>query len=238
LLPLAWGIVASPDGSGAAQASFSLHAAPARDGAPASAATPPPSAWTILALPLFWCAALGSGVLHAVGIIASSHLVAFGIERGIAAEQAASLISVMGVASIVGAFGSGLLCARIGGGRALVLIAAGTAAGWMMLSATHALASMAAVTLLIGAGGSAVFPAMSVLVGEKFGANAVPRVLGLFGLATLPLNFGLPPLAGVLHDRAGGYEPVVLTIVGCCAGVALLYASISRWPARPLASAA
>lgn len=227
LLPLAWGVVASPDGAAAGATPLAGH------GVAAGAAHPgtiPASA--ILGSPVFWCAAVGSGVLHAVGIIASAQLVALGLERGLGAEQAASLISVMGVASIVGAFGAGLLCARIGGGKALVLIALGTGAGWLMLWGAHSLVLMAAVTLLIGAGGSAVFPAMGVLASEKFGPDAVSRVLGLFGLATLPFNFGLPPLAGVLHDSAGSYDPVLATIVLACAVVALLYLMISRWPAR------
>lgn len=216
LLPIASGILDSPDGTHTVRRKLAVPAA------------------AILTRPLFWGIALGSGVLHAAGIVASTHIVAFGSERGVAAGQAALLVSIMGAASIVGAFGSGLLCARIGAGRTLILIAAATGAGWLVLLGAQEWPLMAAMTLLIGAGGSAVFPAISVLSGERFGAEAVTRTLGLFGLATLPLNFGLPPLAGVLHDAVGSYDPVLLAIAGGCAGVALLYFAISRMAVRPV----
>ncbi|MBU6393013.1 MAG: MFS transporter [Sphingomonadales bacterium] len=213
LLLAAWGIVDGPDQE------REVHARSAKGAA------------AMLGQPLFWMMALGSGVLHAIGIIASTHLVAFGIERGVAPTTAAVLISVMGAASVIGAVGSGLLCQRIGGALTLVVIAAGTGLGWLVLLFAPDFGLMAATTIVIGAGGSAVFPAMSVLVGEKFGLDRVPHTLGLLGLATLPFTFGLPPVAGALHDSLGGYDAVLLAVVGACAGATMLYLLVSRWPA-------
>ncbi|WP_226016582.1 CynX/NimT family MFS transporter [Novosphingobium sp. FKTRR1] len=232
LLPFAFGIVDAPEDEVAGTAAIRSVPGHHNDNGTGLGTGGAVSATTMLGQPLFWGIVLGSGILHAVGIIASSHLVAFGIERGIAAGQASLLAAVMGGASVVGAFGSGLLCARLGGGRALALIAAGTATGWMALFLTQSLWPMALGSLVIGAGGAAVFPAISVLAGERFGARSLTRALGLFGLATLPMNFGLPPLAGVLRDMVGSYDPVVLVIVAACIGVAALYFAISRVPVR------
>ncbi|WP_408591363.1 CynX/NimT family MFS transporter [Novosphingobium sp.] len=232
LLPFAFGIVDAPEAEVAYTAAIRSVPGHHNDNGTGLGTGGAVSATTMLGQPLFWGIVLGSGILHAVGIIASSHLVAFGIERGISAGQASLLAAVMGGASVVGAFGSGLLCARLGGGRALALIAAGTATGWMALFLTQSLWPMALGSLVIGAGGAAVFPAISVLAGERFGARSLTRALGLFGLATLPMNFGLPPLAGVLRDMVGTYDPVVLVIVAACIGVAALYYAISRVPVR------
>ncbi|WP_353227308.1 MFS transporter [Novosphingobium sp.] len=215
LLPFVWGIIDAPDG-------MVLPAPAARAGA---------AAGRVLTRPLFWFIATGSGVLHASGIAASSHIVALGIESGLASQPAALLLSVMGTASIAGAFGAGLLCARIGAPATLALIAATTALGWLGLLSVHGLIAMALLTAVLGAGGAGVFPSINVLVGERFGLTAAVRTVGLLGLVTLPFNFGLPPLAGVLHDRTGGYGAVALAIALGCGAITLLFLIMARLPA-------
>ncbi|KUR81073.1 CynX/NimT family MFS transporter [Novosphingobium sp. Fuku2-ISO-50] len=216
LLPFAWGIVDAPMG-------LVL---------PASSVKSAPDAGPVLSRPLFWFIAIGSGVLHAAGITVSSHIVALGIEAGLGAGSAAMLLSVMGTASIAGAFGAGLLCARIGAPMTLALIAATNALAWLALLSLHDFALMAPLIALLGAGGAGVFPSVNVLVGEQFGLAAAVRVVGLLGLATLPFNFGLPPLAGVLHDRTGGYAAVGVAIAVACGTITLLFLAMARWPAR------
>jgi len=215
LLPCAWGIIDAPVGmaiSGAASDLAVTHAGAAR----------------VVTRPLFWCIALGSGVLHAAGIAASSHIVALGIEAGLAAQPSAMLLSVMGTASVAGAFGAGLLCARIGAPATLALIAATTGLGWLVLMASHTILVMAALTAVLGAGGAGVFPSINVLVGERFGPGAMVRTIGLLGVLTLPFTFGLPPLAGVLHDQTGGYAAVGLAIALACGVVTALFLAVAR----------
>lgn len=214
LVPFALGIVDAPAGMVVAQ--------------PAAGA----GGGRVLARPLFWVIATGSGVLHAAGIAASSHIVALGIEAGLGNGSAALLLSIMGTASIAGAFGAGLLCGLIGAPLTLALIAITTAGAWALLPLTHGLAVMAALTLVMGAGGAGVFPSINVLVGERFGLAQAVRTVGLLGLATLPFNFGLPPLAGVLHDKAGGYAPVGLAMGAGCAVIAAVFVLMARAPSE------
>lgn len=212
LVPFALGVVDAPEGM--------VIAAPAAQ----------PGGGRVLSRPLFWVIACGSGVLHASGIAASSHIVALGVEAGLGSGSAALLLSIMGAASIAGAFGAGLLCGAIGAPLTLALIAITTAGAWALLPLVHGLAVMALLTLVMGAGGAGVFPSINVLVGERFGLALAVRTVGLLGLATLPFNFGLPPLAGVLHDRMGGYAPVGLVIGAGCAGIAALFVMMARAP--------
>eukprot|EP01037_Dinobryon_pediforme_P008085 gene8085-8166_t len=231
LLPFAWGVVDAPAGMvlPGPSAASGPSAAIGPSAAPGQAA---PAQGRVLSRPLFWFIATGSGVLHASGIAASSHIVALGIESGLGAGSAALLLSVMGTASIAGAFGSGLLCGWIGAPLTLTLIAATTALAWGLLPATHALAVMVPLTVVLGAGGAGVFPSINVLVGERCGLGAAVRTIGLLGLATLPFNFGLPPMAGVLHDRAGGYGVVGLAVAVGCGVIALMFLMMARLPAQ------
>ena len=182
----------------------------------------------VLRRPAFWAVCIGAGFLNAVGITGISHLVAFVAERGVAASQSALLLSIMGGASVVGSLLVGLLCGRLGAARTLALIATGMCLSWLLLQSTMQFASMAAATLLAGAGGAGVFPAVNMLSGLLFGQASLPRVIGLFSLFTLPLTFCLPPLAGVLRDAVGGYGPVVGIIISGTAIVALIFLMMER----------
>ena len=164
--------------------------------------------------PAFWAMVAGAGLLSAIGITGVTHLMAFGVERGVLEQQAALLVSVMGGAAVLGSLVVGMLCGLMGAARTLALIAAVTALGWAVLMATTSLPLMIAILLLVGAGGAGVFPSVNVLASRIFGAAAVTQVVGLYGMAVLPFTFLLPPLAGVLHDAAGGYGPVIWSLVG------------------------
>ena len=191
-------------------------------------AYPMPSIRNIVGHPAFWAMSIGAGYLNAAGITGVSHLVAFAIERGVGGSSAALLLSIMGSASILGSLLSGVLSGRLGPARTLALIACGVCASWIILLSTSLYPAMAVAALLIGMSGAGVFPAVNMLSSRIFGQHSLPRVIGLFGIATLPLTFGLPPLAGVLHDAAGGYGPVVWIIIGGAAMVAILFLAMRR----------
>ncbi|WP_255326481.1 CynX/NimT family MFS transporter [Sphingobium sp. EM0848] len=182
----------------------------------------------VLGRPAFWVMCLGAGYINAAGITGVSHLAAFAAEKGVAANHAALLLSIMGGAAMLGALATGLLCGRLGAARTLALIAIVVCLSWLILSTTLNFIFMAIAALLMGAGGAGVFPAVNMLAGRLFGQASLPRVMGLFGLFTLPLIFCLPPLAGVLHDAVGGYGPVVGIIIGGTAMVALMFMTMGR----------
>jgi MFS family permease len=186
------------------------------------------SARALLRRPAFWVISLGAGYLSAVGITAVSHLVAFVAERGVAASEAAGLLSIMGGEAVIGSLVIGFLCGRLGAPFSLGLIAAGLALSWMALLSTTSFPLMALASLMLGAGGAGVFPAVNMLSARLFGQDSLPRVIGLFGVVTLPLTFFLPPLAGVLRDIIGGYGPVAMILICGCVIIALLFFGMAR----------
>lgn len=182
----------------------------------------------LLRNPRFQAMCIGAGLLNAAGIIGISHMVAFGMERGIAATDAAVLLSVMGGAAVVGSLLAGYLCGRIGPAPTLALIAAVLCAGWLAMATVVQFLPMLLAALLLGIVGAGVFPSVNMLSGRLFGQESLPRVIGLFSLMTLPLTFGLPPLAGVARDQAGSYAPMVAALIGGAAAVALLFLFMAR----------
>jgi len=221
LLPLLLGVSDRP--ASACQPHAGLHAA-----------APPDmlSARKLLRLATFWMMCVGGGYLNSAGVIAISHLVPFAAERGIPVEHAALLLSIMGGSAVIGSLIVGFLCGRIGAALTLALIAATQAVGWFVLFSTSAFPLMAMMTLVLGVGGAGVFPAINVLAGRLFGIASLPRVVGLFGLVTLPFTFGLPPLAGVLRDASGNYSSVVIVIIACSSTTAVMFLALAKLGAR------
>jgi len=149
---------------------------------------------------------------------------------GLAGPLAASLIRRIGLRAtmLLGAALSG----RLGGARTLALAGLGYGVSWATVYATNWLPAMVPAMLTIGTCGAAIFPTVNVLAAHAFGAASLPRVLGYFGLFTLPLTFLLPPAAGALRDAAGNYDAMVLAMVGCCGFVALAFFAVAHVGAR------
>ena len=221
LVPVVMGVVDAP--SGMAEASD----APGGD-----AAVAPVGAGMILSRPIFWAIVVGAGGLSAAGIAGVSHLVAFSVERGIPDAQAALLLSVMGGAAVFGSLLVGVLCSRLGAANTLALMGAALAGSWLVLLGTSVYPFMFAATLVIGACGAGIFPAVNVLGAQIFGVGLLARVLGLFGLYTLPLTFALPPAAGVLRDMSANYDPVIAVLIAGCGTIAVLFLVMARIAAR------
>lgn len=182
----------------------------------------------IVSRPLFWAVMVGAGLLNAIGIIGSVHMVAVAIERGLTAPQAALLASLMGASSVAGAVGVGWLADRIGGAWSLALIALGFAVSWAVIAVTGWLPLMVPAILLIGVAGPGVFTSVSLLLGHAFGPATMPRAVGLFSMFSVPFTFVLPPAAGVLHDMVGDYQPVMTAIVFGGLAVAMLFCLVGR----------
>lgn len=181
----------------------------------------------LLSRPLFWTTLLGGGLLNAIGIIGSSHLVSVVIERGQSPLLAATLASVMGASSMAGAVIIGWLCDRLGGAWALTMVAVGFAASWATIGLARELAIMLPAIVVIGLVGPGVYSGVSLLNTRAFGLATMPRAMALFGMFSVPITFVLPPLAGWVHDIVGSYAPVMVAITVTGLSVAVLFVAIA-----------
>ena len=104
----------------------------------------------------------------------------------------------------------------------------GFAIAWTLIAAGGWLPSLTIAAVLIGVCGAAVFPPISALMVQVYGTEALPRVLGLLGVMTLPFTFAMSPAAGWLHDFSGGYKSVCAVLIALCAMAAGNFSWIGR----------
>jgi MFS family permease len=163
------------------------------------------------------------------------HQVAYLVDHGLAAMLAASVVSVVGLASIAGKTGGGWLSDRME--RELVYVA-GVAI--MAASAFVLLALGAAPTrwgaygfaVLLGVGYSATATITPAMVSDRFSGRHFGAIVGI-GLMGAALGSALGPwLAGWMYDASGSYT-LPFTIAAAC-GVA---AGGAAWRARALRQA-
>ena len=186
----------------------------------------------ILGTGVFWLIMLGDGLLNGASISGASHMLPAVAEHGVSVKLGAVLLTVSGVASIVGSLMAGIACDRLGSARTLGLAGIGFAVGWGILAATGWLPALTLSALLIGICGAAVFPPISALSVEVFGMEALPKVLGLFGIMTLPFTFSMSPMAGWLRDVSGNYGSVYIGMVAACSTAAVIFLAMTGYLAR------
>jgi len=184
--------------------------------------------WLIMSFAMFWLIVLGDGMLNAANITNSAHIIPIAMEGGVAPAAAALLLSVGGGASIFGSLICGFLCDRVGAARTLALSGFGSAISWAIIAWTGWFPALLIAMVLCGACGAAVFPPTTVLVTRVFGERALPRVLGLLSVFTLPLTFAMSPAVGWIHDIVGNYSIIVLSLMTVCALIAVLFLLIGR----------
>ena len=206
---------------------------PAPQAAPTHRKLPPPATateamrgqpfWLMLAA--FFFGNVCSQTLHV-------HQVAYLVDLGVAAIVAASVVGVVGLASIVGKTGGGWLSDRVD--RELVYLA-GIA---IMLAGVAALAALAAApanwaiygyAVLLGLGYSVTASLIPAMVSDRFSGPHFGAIVGM-GLMGSAAGSALGPwLAGYLFDRTGSYTLAFAIAAGC--GFA---AGVAGWRARTL----
>lgn len=181
---------------------------------------------------LFWLIVLGDGILNGTAIAGAAHMLPIVEGYGVSLETGAVLLFVAGLSSILGSLLAGYASDRVGAAKTLGLAGIGFAAAWMIMGLTGWLPALTVSAFLIGLCGASVFPPISALAVQLYGVEALPKVLGLFGVMTLPFTFAMSPAAGWLHDAFGGFESVFVAIVTACLIAAATFFGISWHLAR------
>lgn len=182
----------------------------------------------IMGTAIFWVIMLGYGVLSGISIAGAAHLLPAVEEHGVSVEMGAVLLAISGAASIAGSLLAGIACDRWGSANTLGIAGLGFSTGWGLLAMTGWLPALTASASLIGLAGAAIFPPINALSVEVFGVEALPKVLGLLGLFTIPFTFATSPLAGWLRDVSGNYLTVSAAFVTLCLAGAAAFFAIGR----------
>lgn len=175
--------------------------------------------WTLCATQFLFFPALMSVPLH---------LAVHGMDLGMTQTLAATMLSVIGAASIAGRLIMGALVDRIGGKMAytlclLVLLVSLTA---LILTTTHG--GLFVVVAVYGFGHGALFVVVSPTVAEYFGMRAHGAIFGtVLFFGTLGGSVG-PILTGWVFDSFGSYTPAFITLALSAAIALVLVRTLPR----------
>jgi MFS family permease len=160
------------------------------------------------------------------------HQVAYLVDQGVTAIVAASVVGVVGAASIAGKIGGGWLSDRVEreivymGGIAIMLCAVAALAALEGAPTRWAIYGYA---VLLGVGYSATASLIPAMVSDRFGGRHFGAIVGM-GLMGSAVGSALGPwMAGYLFDLTGTYMLAFAIAAGC--GVA---AGAAGWQARVL----
>ena len=182
-----------------------------------------PPFWALYALGFFVC----------VGVfVPMVHLVPYAQDAGLGATQGVTLVSLLGLGSLLGRFFIGGIADRLGHVRSLVAISAGMGAMfllWWVSSSFWLLAIFAVVFGTLYGGYVALSPTVCM---DIFGPKSLSAIIGsLYTAAGIGTLLG-PTLAGASFDAFGSYDVPILG----CAALCFIGAGIAAAMRRQLAA--
>lgn len=219
-----------PGAAAAAEAAAGAHG-PAGEGA---LTTP-----QLLKSPVFWAMALAFMASAAASIVLTAHMVPIARTWGVSATLAATLLSIQAFAGIAGTVVFGWVADRLGGTRALFLVAFDAALLWLLLLLELPFPLKAGIVALIGLHGAGALPVMSVALSERFGRESFSRAFGLTNLVNLPVSVVCVPAAALVYTRTGSYAGAIVGVAAflALAGVLVFAAGGGRGASAPGAGA-
>lgn len=175
----------------------------------------PISAREVLSDPTFWILAVTVSIVTAGLKGTITNLAPLAIDTGIAASDAAALISVYAACGFIAKLNFAALSDRLGARTLMYVSLAGFSAGMAcMTQAAGGYWVIAIGIALTGLFGGLMVPAESYLAPRVFGQRAVGRAMGLLSGTILLAMLATPPIFGLIFDLFGSYTGVFWTFSG------------------------
>jgi len=149
------------------------------------------------------------------------HIVVHGMDLGMTAGLAASLLSIMGAASIAGRLTVGTLVDRIGGRRALILCLVPLIASLLVFLSTSTMWLVFVAVVIYGFVHGGLFTVMSPTVAGYFGLKAHGTIFGIVVFFGTIGGASGPILAGRIFDLTGSYT-LAFTVLAALATFGLV----------------
>jgi predicted MFS family arabinose efflux permease len=175
----------------------------------------------------FWNIALGLGMVGLVIVGLQVHLVPMMTDRGLSNDQAAQLLVVFGLASIVGRVVGGVIIDRVHGSIVGPIVMLAPIAGMFFLEPPFSTAALAVAFIGIAFGMEGDL--LALLITRYLGTRSFGQIIGpvqamfILGSAVGPLLLGLG------YDRLGSYDPVIPVLMGVLVVGAVLIATLGRY---------
>jgi sugar phosphate permease len=181
----------------------------------------------ILRSPAFYFLALASICsIGAVGGTMQNLKLYLSLDRGFTQGQAARILSLILIGSIVGRLLMGWLADRWPKKHVMLLIYAIVAATIPLLAFSPTPGAAQAAALLFGVGLGGDYMIIPLMAAELFGLRVLGRVMGIVLTADSVSEAVIPMGVATLRDHVGSYRPGFLVLIGLAAlgaiGVAFL----------------
>src|SRR5438034_1398188 len=174
-----------------------------------------PQFWAI-ALTHFACCAAHSGPIF--------HMVTHAMDQGVAKMTAATVLSLSGLASVVGRIATGMIADRVGAKPTLITGLALQAVVVALYLFSHDAGAFYLLALVFGVAYGGVMPLYALVTREYFGEKVMGSAYGaVFLISTLGMGVG-SFAGGWIFDHLGSYAWLYLssTAIGVIAGVLAL----------------
>ena len=163
------------------------------------------------------------------------HLAPYAHDRGFSNAQGVTLVSLLGLGSLLGRFAIGGIAERLGHMRSLVAISAGLGAMFLVWWSADSYWGLAAFALVFGSLYGGYVALAPTLCMDLFGGR---NVAGIIGCLYTAAGFGTligPTVAGAAFDAYGSYDAPILgcallSFAGAALGLALTGARAARAP--------
>jgi MFS family permease len=158
----------------------------------------------------------------------NTHIVPHAQDKGFTAGEAAVVLSLIGVALMLGRVVLGVLSDRIGRKRTATICALCMAGMMLWLLWADELWMLYLFALVFGFAYGGMGPSMAALVGDTFGLQRIGAILGV-----LDVGFGTgaaigPAIGGLVFDTSNSYYPAFIYGIAAMLAVALLIGLIRR----------
>jgi MFS family permease len=173
----------------------------------------------------FWILAVAFFLLALTAAGLTAHIVPLLTDRGVAPQQAAGVISVIGIALIVGRLIAGYLLDRLFAPYVAVAFTVLPLIGVVLLLVAVNVPTAIVAALLVGLGLGAEVDLIAFLLSRYLGMRAFGEIYGyLFALFMLGNGVG-PVVLAASFQSTGSYTPA---LVGCAAGLVLASGLVLR----------
>lgn len=174
--------------------------------------------------PAFWLIAGASGLVFGVEQAVLATLVPYGTDARYSVGQAASLVSMIAGAGMLGKLVFATIADRVDARHAMVAVAALNAAFAFVLIAKPSFPVLLAAALPAGLGVGATLPIWAALIGVRFGVGSFATVMGSMNIFTTMIQAILVYFVGASFSLFNNYTTAFQLFAASCglAGVLIL----------------
>jgi len=158
----------------------------------------------------FWLLLFILFLLASCSFAVITHIVRHAIDLGITPIEAASMISFIGIGSVLGRLVLGRVSDSIGGKQSFLICTLVLAGAMLWLTGSSSLWMLYLFTIIFGFAYGAIAPLNATLIGDRFGLRHVGLIMGAISIGWEVGAAAGPALAGYIFDISGSYASAFL----------------------------